>query len=95
MFCENCITTECRGIIINLMRMITKKDIESNDQYEIRYYTGNTVFKGCQCYSDCNCRNDFKSQVVDHYTLTVLKKKKSKTFYYNTLEEVDNHIKNL
>jgi cellobiose phosphorylase len=78
--------------------MITKKTIEENSDYEIRHYTGYTEFRACSCSNEinCSCLNDFIPQKVEHYTLTVIKrtskKTKSKTFYYDALEQVQNHI---
>ncbi len=80
--------------------MITKKTIEENSDYEIRHYTGYTEFRACSCSNEinCTCLNDFISQKVEHYTLTVIKntgkRTKSKTFYYNTLQEVNNKLTN-
>jgi cellobiose phosphorylase len=80
--------------------MITKKTIEENSDYEIRHYTGYTEFGACSCSNEinCDCRKDFIPQKVEHYTLTVIKhtgkRTKSKTFYYNTLQEVNNKLTN-
>ena len=79
--------------------MITKQTKEENSDYEIRHYTGSTEFGACSCSNEinCDCRKDFIPQKVEHYTLTVIKhtgkRTKSKTFYYNTLEEVNNKLK--
>jgi hypothetical protein len=76
--------------------MITSETIEENNNYEIRHYTGCTEFRGCSCFNDCDCRNNFIKQKVEHYTLTIIKrtskKTKSKTFYYDTLEQVQTHL---
>ena len=86
----------CINYSLKLTAMITSETIEENSNYEIRHYTGSTEFGGCSCFKDCDCRNNFIKQKVEHYTLTIIKrtskKTKSKTFYYDTLEQVQDHI---
>ncbi len=64
-----------------------RKLIESNELYDIYHHTGKTTFRGCQCFKDCTCSDDFISENYDYYSV---KKKfnKVKTTQHSTLEDV-------
>ena len=79
--------------------MITVTTLEESKKYQIKHYTGNTEFPGCQCYTNCLCKEDFKSEVINEYSITIYnltsKRPKSKTKRYNTLEECYEHLTNI
>lgn len=76
--------------------MVTRTDIANKKEYSLVHYKGTSSFRGCQCYKDCTCREDYKPEEVNHYRLTIhnltSKRPKSKSFYFDTLEEVNNKI---
>lgn len=78
--------------------MIKSILLKETPEYTIRHYTGHTEFSGCQCFKDCTCHEDFLSEPVDYYTLSInnltSKRPKSKTIRYNTLDEIVNYITN-
>jgi hypothetical protein len=72
--------------------MVIEDTISYCPEFEIKHYQGKTKFYSCKCRNTCDCRVTFKSEVVDYYTLTInnltSKRGKSKTFHFDTLEEV-------
>jgi hypothetical protein len=60
--------------------------IEETELYTLSHMTGKTKFRGCQCFKDCTCNEDFKSEDYDYYTV---KKKfnKVKTTNHGTIED--------
>ena len=60
--------------------------ILETELYILRNITGTTSFKGCQCYKDCSCNEDF---IKTNYSYFTVKRKtgKHKTTFHNTLKE--------
>jgi len=60
--------------------------------YYLRNITGTTHFKGCQCYKNCTCNEDF---ITVHYSYYTVKRKtgRCKTTIHNTLEEAKDRCK--
>jgi hypothetical protein len=59
--------------------------IEETDKYILYHHVGVTVFKGCQCFKDCSCSDDFTPVSYNNYS--VFKKiNKPKTTHHLTLE---------
>jgi len=66
--------------------VLTKNDIiETGVSYEIRHRIGYTEFTGCQCWKDCDCKSEFKSNNFDNYSITRTGKKHKLTIH-DTLE---------
>lgn len=65
--------------------------IEDTKDYRVYHHTGMTRYRGCQCFGDCSCRENFKSEPYDYYTV---KKKfnKHKTTVHGNLEQVKSRI---
>jgi len=68
-----------------------KKLIEQTDIYEVYHHTGKTTFRGCQCFKDCTCNEDFVSEPYDYYTVKKLFNKIKTTNHHN-LESVQERI---
>ena len=65
--------------------------IKETDRVILYHHTGITYFKGCQCFKDCTCNDDFIPSKYDIYS--VFKKfNKPRTTHHNTLEEAHKRI---
>jgi len=62
--------------------------IEDTKDYTVFHHTGITRFRGCQCFKDCSCNNDFIPEPYDYYTVRK-NFNKHKTTIHSTLEEVE------
>lgn len=60
--------------------------IKENELNVMHHNTGTTSFRGCQCFRDCSCKEDFKPVKYDYYTV---KRKNKKTTIHHTLEEAN------
>ena len=60
---------------------MAKKIIKENELNAMYHHTGMTRFRGCQCFRDCSCREDFKSEHYDYYT--VVRKNKKTTNHHS------------
>lgn len=70
---------------------MAKELIDKDIKYELYHHTGYTVFRGCQCFKDCNCNKDFKPEYYDYYTVKKLFNK-IKTTNHKTLEDAVKRI---
>ena len=61
-----------------------RKILIENEFNVLIHITGKTKFFGCQCFGDCNCGEDFKSQPINFYQV---KRKLKKTTNHSTLCE--------
>jgi len=68
-----------------------KTILEETKDYILYHHTGKTRFRGCQCFKNCSCNEDFVPQAYDYYSV---KKKfnKPKSTHHNTLDEAKERI---
>jgi len=58
--------------------------IKQNNYNKLFHITGMTKFFGCQCFGDCSCGDDFKSEPIDFYQV---KRNGKKTTNHDSLHE--------
>ena len=63
-----------------------KEVIKESEKAIIIHLTGYHKFKGCQCFKDCSCKEDFKPSEIDCYSVT--RKGKNKLFFGNLNEAI-------
>ena len=61
-----------------------KRVIKESEKAIICHVTGVDKFKGCQCFSDCSCKEDFKPSELNYYSVT---RKGKNRLFYETLEQ--------
>ena len=64
-----------------------KTIIEHTKDYTVYHHKGNTKFNGCQCFKDCTCNEDFKSESYNYYSVRK-NFNKHKTTIHATLKDV-------
>jgi len=72
--------------------MKTKKTmLEEMPEYQLWHEVGITHFNGCQCFKDCNCKEDF---VSESYEVWRIRKRvnKVKTSSHSSLKEAQERI---
>ena len=73
---------------------MSKQIVKQLDDKKMVHHYGMTRFQGCQCYKDCTCNNDFKSEPFDYYTVVRrIGSKKQKTTLHSTIEEAEERWK--
>lgn len=69
--------------------MIEWTVIKENNMAKLIHAHGQTEYKGCQCYkSECGCKDDFESRLVDSYSVA-RKTAKCKVTYHKNLEDAE------
>mgnify|MGYP000856565938 FL=1 len=61
-----------------------KEVIKESEKAIIVHLTGHHKFKGCQCFKDCSCKEDFKPSEIDCYSVT---RKGKNRLFYETLDK--------
>tara|TARA_R110001599_G_scaffold109319_1_gene272817 strand:- start:45 stop:269 length:225 start_codon:yes stop_codon:yes gene_type:complete len=56
-----------------------KEVIKESEKAIIIHLTGHHKFKGCQCFKDCSCKDDFVPEEIDCYSVT--RKGKNRLFF--------------
>ena len=65
--------------------------IEQTDKYTLYHHTGMTRFRGCECFKDCNCHNNFVPTYYDYYTVSKTVNRR-RTTHHNNLEDARERI---
>ena len=63
-----------------------KKVVKENDKAILFVRTGVTTFRGCQCFKDCSCADDFQKKP---FTVYEVRRKNSNLKTYDTLDEAE------
>tara|TARA_R110000851_G_scaffold78000_1_gene172046 strand:+ start:1902 stop:2183 length:282 start_codon:yes stop_codon:yes gene_type:complete len=66
--------------------------IKETENWILRNITGTTNFKGCQCYKDCSCQNDFIPSSYSYFTVK-RKNGRMKTTDHTFIEEAEERCK--
>lgn len=66
---------------------MARKVIKESDFNILYHHTGFSKFRGCQCFKDCTCHEDFKGGEYNFYSV---KRKGRKTTFHKNLEEAEN-----
>lgn len=65
---------------------MAKTIVKENDLNVMFHLTGVTSFRGCQCFKDCDCSQNFKPAPYDFYSV---QRKNLKTTHHKTLQEAE------
>jgi hypothetical protein len=65
---------------------MAREIVKENELNVMYHHVGTTSFKGCQCYKDCSCAENFKPVEYDYYTV---QRKGKKTTSHKNLEEAN------
>lgn len=74
---------------------MNRKVLLENDYNILIHFTGQTRFFGCQCFSDCSCGEDFKSEPINFYQVTRKGKKSTSNEDIESAMERWNFLNNL
>tara|TARA_R110000822_G_scaffold125716_5_gene260658 strand:- start:3274 stop:3555 length:282 start_codon:yes stop_codon:yes gene_type:complete len=66
--------------------------IIETENWILRNITGTTNFKGCQCYKNCFCQDDFIPSSYSYFTVK-RKNGRMKTTDHKTIEEAEERCK--
>jgi hypothetical protein len=67
--------------------MSQRTKIKENNKATMYHYKGKTGFRGCQCFKDCYCKEDFKAEYFEYYS--VVRFKNSKKSRHETIKEAN------
>jgi len=62
---------------------MNRRVILENEYNILIHFTGQTRYFGCQCFGDCSCGEDFKSEPIDFYQV---KRKGKKTTKHTSID---------
>lgn len=71
-----------------------RKIIKRTQYYTVYLITGVTKFRGCQCYKDCTCHEDFKSKPYKYWEVKrITSSGRKKTTHHTNIISLKKRLK--